>query len=468
MMKFSVYCRVCLLLGLLLSFSACKDDDDDKGDKATNQWIEKTMRSWYLWYDDIPATGKLNFNVSPETFFRSLLFEKDGKTREGYRYYYSTIKKKSSATTRASLGEEPTLGFEFQSWYFTDLKKNAVNVLYVLPGSPAEERGLKRGDWILTINGSAVNDNNVSALREESSVKLGITDDVQGVVKRNVELSPRMVEDNPVFLDTVYTVRNTKIGYLVYNHFTSGPNDDSKDETYNNTLRKSFAAFKAAGVQEFVLDLRYNGGGLVTSAQLLSTMLAPATALGQEFCHLVYNGKHSSNSNTLNLDMSYMKQGVEGQNLDLPRLFVLTSARTASASEAVINGLKPYYEVIVLGGQTEGKNVGSVTFEDSKYDYELHPIVCQLYNKDNQTDYSNGFSPVWPSAADAQQRLLLIMEQIELGDLDKDQLLNAALQWIFTGGVGQTGATRSSVELNAIPGYCSLDRKTENGVRVPF
>ena len=75
---------------------------------------------------------------------------------------------------------------------------------------------------------------------------------------------------------------------MVYNHFTSGPDGD-KDETYNNELRQQFGAFKAEGVEEFVLDLRYNGGGLVTSAQILAELLAPESALGNTFCYLQYN-----------------------------------------------------------------------------------------------------------------------------------------------------------------------------------
>ena len=68
MIKFSAYCRVCLLLGLLCALSSC-EKDDDKSDKAVNQWIDATMRSWYLWYSDIPDKKQLNFNAEPETFF---------------------------------------------------------------------------------------------------------------------------------------------------------------------------------------------------------------------------------------------------------------------------------------------------------------------------------------------------------------------------------------------------------------
>ena len=144
MIKFSAYCRVCLLLGLLCALSSC-EKDDDKSDKAVNQWIDATMRSWYLWYSDIPDKKQLNFNAEPETFFRSLLSKEDGKNNpqvSGGHYYYSTIKKKTaSTTTRSYMGGEPALGFEFQNWQLDNTgTKFAANVLYVLPGSPAEKQ----------------------------------------------------------------------------------------------------------------------------------------------------------------------------------------------------------------------------------------------------------------------------------------------------------------------------------------
>lgn len=460
MMKYSIYCRVCLLLGLLFFFSACKDDDDDvKSDKATNQWIESTMRSYYLWYEDIPDKAKLNYNSTPETFFQSLLSNNDGKTRNGIQYHYSTIEKKKSATTRSYLGEEPSLGFEFQNWIIGT--RYATNILYVLPGSPAEKQGLKRGDWIHKINGANVSNQNVSDLLGGKTVVLTVSDHYDNVSNAHtVELVPAKVEDNPVFLTKVYedeSTGNKKVGYMVYNHFTSGPGGDN-DETYNNELRHRFAEFKAQGVEEFVLDLRYNGGGLVTSAQILAELLAPESALGNTFCYLKYNDIQSRTV-TFNLDR-------KEENLNLSRLFVLTTSRTASASEAVINGLRPYYKVYLLGEKTEGKNVGSVTLTNDKYDYDLHPIVCRIFNAENESEYADGFSPSWEPKDNGDYRP--IINHVELGDKENDKLLKAAIYWIRTDFAPPvTGFTRSSA-LDVVPGYCSLDRKAQNGMRVPY
>lgn len=460
MMKFSLYCRICLLLGLLFSFSACKDDDDDKSDKATNKWIESTMRSYYLWYNDIPDKEQLDYNAEPETFFQSLLSSEDGKNRGNSHYYYSTIKKKKSTTTRSNMGGEPTLGFEFQSWIIDKSNYAAVNVLYVLPGSPAEKKGLRRGDWIHKINGASVNDKNVYDLLGGKTVVLAISDHYLNKNTYSVELVPAMVEDNPVFMTKVYQDKSTgnkKVGYMVYNHFTSGPGGDN-DETYNNELRQRFAEFKTEGVEEFVLDLRYNGGGLVTSAQILAGLLAPESALGKIFCSLKYNDIQSKT-------VTYTLDRTE-QNLDLPRLFILTTNHTASASEAVINGLRPFYNVYLLGERTEGKNVGSITLTSDKYDYELHPIVCRIFNANDESEYKTGFPSDWEPVTNGDYRP--IINHVELGDKENDILLKAAMYWIHNGvKPAVTGFTRAS-GLNVVPGYNSLDRKTVSGMRIPF
>lgn len=99
--------------------------------------------------------------------------------------------------------------------------------------------------------------------------------------------SARPVNDNPVHYKNVYTSGSKKIGYLVYNHFSSGPTDNSNE--YDNDLRSAFQYFASQQVNEFILDLRYNNGGLLSCAELLCTMLAPSSALGQELGYLEFN-----------------------------------------------------------------------------------------------------------------------------------------------------------------------------------
>jgi C-terminal processing protease CtpA/Prc len=455
---------VALTLSLLLLCACTREipiTPTPSGNEQVNEWIETTMRRYYLWEDEIPQTEKLNPTQDPESFFLSLLTTKDGKTRGDSHHYYSTIKKKTTAT-KSFLGEGYSFGFEYQYYYIQNLDKYALLTLYVIPDSPAEQQGLKRGDWIMEIGSQPVPATAADLQKAldtstPATQTFATTRDPGQSATTKVELTAATVDDNPVFLRKIITRRERKIAYLVYNHFTSGPTDQASDETYNNTLREAFREFKAESPDEFILDLRYNGGGLVTSAQLLATMLAPATALDDVFCHLIYNGQSGSYPNSsLTLDSKYMLQGAFGANLDLSRLYIITSSWTASASEAVINGLKPYLGSITLvGAQTEGKNVGSVTFSNDKYEWELHPIVSRLSNKNNFSDYSEGFPP------DVECDESKTKTYYELGD-EQEYMLKTVLDLIAS--PTESAALRSASQLQLVPLYNSLDRKKTSAV----
>ena len=142
------------------------------------------------------------------------------------------------------------------------------------------------------------------------------------------------------------------------------------------------------------MDLRYNGGGLTSSARLLTSLLAPEDALGGTFCIFEYN----ENNKDINKTESLLKTSeVLAGNLNLKRLFVLTGNTTASASELVINSLKPYLgdaNVCLIGKQTFGKTVGMTIYDESeKYGWILSPVAFRSYNKDHKADYDDGFVP---------------------------------------------------------------------------
>ncbi|GHT28054.1 peptidase S41 [Bacteroidia bacterium] len=456
------------LAGILLF--GCKVDDivvpdNGKEKDPANVWIDETMRRYYLWEDEIPAAEKLDYSAEAPAFFNAQLSLKDGKTREGSHHYYSSINKKTGAT-KTYMGDKDSFGFEFQ-YYHVNVQGSgtsfyALLTLYVLPNSPAEIAGIKRGEWIREINNKPISGNadELLATLASSKASFGIAKDLQSSVSKRVELTAATVIDDPVFLHKTFTNNQGKnIGYLVYNHFTAGLTDD--DETFNDSMRKAFADFKADGVNEFILDLRYNGGGLVTSAQLLSTMLAPASALNDVFCFLKYNTKKQSYTDR-RLYLDPKLYGTTGANLDLKRIFVITSRRTASASEAVINSLKYYLgdQMILVGELTEGKNVGSVTFKDDRYDWELHPIVSKLFNKDEKTDYSDGFKPTYPCEETSQ------VDYYTLGD-EQEFMLKQVLNFIKYGtpiNSGESKSLRSSDGHTLTPLYHSLDRKKTNGV----
>ena len=212
-----------------------------------------------------------------------------------------------------------------------------------------------------------------------------------------------------------------------------------------------------AGVDEFILDLRYNNGGLISCAQLLATILAPSDALGRIFCIEKFNGKSwIQKKSNLYYNSNLVKNGI---NLNLKTIYVLVTGMTASASELVINGLKPYANVILIGTKTEGKNVGSITIEDeSKYDWYMQPIVCKLYNAEDKSDYEDGMTVNYELD---EARLQNMDSFLELGDTN-ELLLNAALS-IIDGNYKTSALSRSSWPTFRKAGS-SLDRKASNGV----
>lgn len=380
---------------VLFLVGCSKEDDGPKED--VNSWIYKTMKSYYLWNDEIPGEANLDFSQSPDNFFRSLLSDQDGKLDfKGQRLLFSTIENKG--TTKAIDGTD-SYGFEFVPYSVNQNSFYWCLVLYVYPGSPAAEAGLQRGDWINGLNGRVNNITDYSVLRKGASTVFTLARydaDKKGLAfTRTLEVSSsRSVEKNPFLKDSVYYFDEVgkRVGYLVYNSFTSGP--EGQSGLYDTRMKQLFTRFKSAAVNEFILDLRYNGGGLVSSAQLLASLLAPANALGKVFCQTEYNKNHTGENEATLFKKS---SEIANANLNLQRLYVLVDEYTASASELVINCLIPYMSrdhITLIGVRTLGKTVGSRAFgEKEGYGWILHPIIFRIYNADHAADYGGGFEP---------------------------------------------------------------------------
>ena len=352
----------------------------------TDRWIEDTMRVWYYWNHDIPNTNNLNYFSGPFEFFASLLSDEDGKGGQ----HYSTIDS-LKYPTRSIPYTDYSYGFQFTT---NRVEGNDTalyaRILYVTPESPAGETGLRRGDWIMQMDGQPITQDNYTRLygSEEMQLTVGYYDASGDTILPYAEpqtiAAARPINDNPVHYHNIYPLGNRRVGYLVYNHFSPGITDN--DDTYNRDLRKVFQDFAAQQVNEFVLDLRYNNGGLITCAQLLCAMLAPSSALGQPLGQLEFNENFSPSP--FYLDENLIQ---DGANLNLSTLYVLTSGETASASEMLINCLRPYMNVVLIGTTTEGKNVGSVSFTNQELMITMSPIVCKIYNSAGESDYENGF-----------------------------------------------------------------------------
>ena len=446
------------LIGLLWMGTSCKDETKpDLTEEGTNDWIYNTMKSYYLWYKDIPAKETLNFSQPADQFFKSLLSSQDGVMYNGGKLVFSRIEKKKTDTK--SIDEADSYGFNLATYKNENSPYYYAWVLYVLPGSPAADAGLKRGDWVVAVGADSPNVTNAASFMSggATSFLLAKFQNGQFVADRKINIAAsRAVDDTPFLKDSVYAVNGGKVGYLVYNTFSAGPDD--KSTAYDDQMKQIFAKFKSQQVTDFVLDLRYNQGGLVSSAQLLTSFLAPAAALGKTFCSLTYNDQHDKDSKVLNY---YKNSEISNNNLDLNRVFVLTGSNTASASEAVINCLIPYMgrsNITLIGEKTIGKTVGSITFgTNEQYDWLLHPIVLRVYNANKEADYANGFAPDVPV-----EELVASNPMYPFGDI-RDLLLSQAMARI-TGQVNKsatTGTFGSNLKLVS-PG---LNRKTKDLVQ---
>ena len=364
-------------------------------------WIEEVMRENYLWAEDMPVIEKENdYFQEPATFFKKLL-SKNALNGKGDKYSYMEETPKESRTL--TLDRTSTYGMEFilTSDPTGTTAHTFARVLYVLPDSPAQKAGIERGDWISAINDERITTDNYEKLTQGGNVSLTrtrITPLENGpgwqVSKDvlNVGVSVAM-EINPFLVNKVLEADGQKIAYLVYNEFATGPNNEGTESAYNEQMKQIFAQFKAQSPDAFILDLRYNNGGFLQCTQALGSLLAPATAMGQNFANLTFNAKADPQVIRYSFDTQYADA-----NLNLNKIYILTGKYTASASEVIINGLIPYLgaeNVVLIGTKTEGKNVAMTSFKNETHGLTLWPVIAYVSNANNEGDYSEGFQPTY-------------------------------------------------------------------------
>ena len=389
-MKYLQYTFLALIATLL---SSCGEDRTGEFYALIEDrmWIEEVMRENYLWAEDMPVIDKEDtYFQEPATFFKNLL-SKNALNGKGDKYSYMEQTKAESRSL--TLDRTSTYGMEF---LLTNdptgtTAHNYARVLYVLPGSPAEKAGIERGDWISAINQDRITSDNYKQLIQGGAIALQRSQVIQtenGLgwqVRDNVNVSASIaMEINPFYLHQMYDVDGKKIAYLVYNEFSTGPNNEGTESVYNEQMKQIFTQFKAQSPDAFILDLRYNNGGYLQCAQALGSLLAPASAMGKDFVNLTFNEKASPQTVRYPFSTDYANA-----NLNLSKVYILTGNQTASASEAVINGLIPYMgaeNVILIGNKTEGKNVAMSSYKNEAHGITLWPVVASVSNSNNEGD----------------------------------------------------------------------------------
>lgn len=410
--------RIFLLLCVSLLLVNCKDDvvkpsPTDELYKYVNDWVYQTMNSLYYWNINLPAEKVTTEN--PKDYFKTLIY-KDDRFSAIFESYTDIMNELNGVSAAE-------IGFNFQLYKESNVNENVLGIVqYVKPGTPAQTLGIKRGDMFRKINGQQMTMSNYSTVINylfDTSASASVT---FSTVQNNAFVDKAAVtvnkatnyHENPVFMDTVYTVQDKKIGYLVYNFFTN--DDDEGSMHYDLELNNAIGNFRSQNINELIVDLRYNHGGMMTSATTLGSMLVPNPSTDKVFTLTEYNLNYTQYFNSTEYtskysDNPFVNNFVTTINATSPavkttpilnvgdklsRIYFLIGQGTASASEMVINGIKPYLPCVLIGDTTVGKNVGSTLVHDvdnTTNQWAFMPIILKYFNKDHKSDFTKGFAP---------------------------------------------------------------------------
>ena len=451
MIKFEITVRSLVYLSVffLLSIKCSKKDIDDNeinvvsdvesesSDSSPeitlsteiNDFIWKGLNQYYYWQSDVAdlADSKatmeseyialLNSQQDSKEFFEGLLHQDDRFS--WIEEDYEVLENQLSGTTASN-------GMKFQLYVRDDGESIIGAVTYVLPESDAFNKGIKRGDIFNSVNDNVLNFNNYMSLLygEQTTYSIQLVDyDSENdlVISRDISVTLNKEEnfqEVPVHNASIIEHGSKKIGYVMYNKFlgtVDSDGDGEVDRDFNEELIDLFVYLKSENLDELILDLRYNGGGSVNTCTYLASLIT-GQFTGTIFAKQIWNDKimafiedRNSNddpSDDLNFDNYFTDTRPDGNplpSLGLNRLYVLTSNRTASSSELLINGLTPHIDIIQIGIKTVGKNVGSITLYDytdndqqiknPKHKYAMQPIVLKIANSENFADYNYGLEP---------------------------------------------------------------------------
>ena len=415
------------LLAITILFSSCKKSDDEdpniiriETDLEIIDFIWQGLNQYYYWQESVGNLSDnkkesesdyayfLSQNPDPETFFNSLLHPDDN---------FSWIVDDYVDLENMLQGIDISDGMEFGLYVECNDNNIFGFVRYVQKDSNAESKGVKRGMVFSSINGIRLtrdnyrdllfNDIDNSYTIRFSEISYNQNNQCANIIpgEEDLTLTKSRIVKNPIHISKIIENRGKKIGYLMYNQFLGVVESEGKD--YNSELNDTFANFLSNGINDLVIDLRYNPGGRISTSINLASMIT-GQFNNQVFAKERWNSKlmnywdENNPESLLNRFSNKLGNNQSIFSLNLERVFILTSARTASASELLINGLDPYIDVVHIGDYTVGKNQGSITVYDYINDsrdknpnhmYAMQPIVLKIGNVAGYTDFPDGLEP---------------------------------------------------------------------------
>lgn len=445
----TTYQFIYIVILLLTILSGCKKSSQKPdypigSNEHINTWILDSLKRYYYWNDQLPSSP--NLSLAPKDFFNSIRNSSD-------RFSYITIP--NDAAT--AIPGNRNFGFDYTVVSDQNSSKAIGIIKVVLNDSPASRAGLKRGDYISKINGKTITVDNAQVLQTEilnsDHFSLGLAE-----LKNNIWTDTRTVQLNKsIILDQreiskVIESDGKKIGYLYFLDFNGG---------LASSLTAAFSNFKSESIAELILDLRYNAGGQVAEAAGLCAMIAKNVSFNKPF--IIYKGNKNGGTKTESIGTAATFDGtlnfnaILQQNLGLSRVYILSTAATASASEVMINNLKPFIQVILIGEKTRGKDEASFRILDARspkqVNWEIHPIVYKLFNAQGIGGYSTGIAP------DIKVNEMDNLPLLQPGDT-ADPMVRAAIAAI-TGKAIKTSTVINNVLTNSFqPDRVLMDSRT--------
>jgi carboxyl-terminal processing protease len=402
--------------GLVLS--ACGDSGSvrdiatDCSIPAQNQAVYNTMQQWYLWYEKLPVLNPAGF-ASPQALLDALIAPVMDPVD---RFSYLT----TQAEEEALFGASQFIGFGFRQ----QTGEDSVTVLDVFEDGPADQGGLDRGSSILAIDGVPIAD--ILASEEGLGGALGPAEigyELEMTFRNRAgdEITATLVKDTvtipPVTATQVFDLDGVTTGYLVFRNFV---------DPGIPALNTAFTEFSNAGVTQLIVDLRYNGGGLLRVVEHFANLLASRDHPGLPFSSYWYNDKNSGRNETFNFTVNPAEIA-----LSLDKLVFITTPGTASASEMLVNGLPPYIETITVGSETFGKPVGQLGFLFCEQ--VLRPVSFEVVNALGEGGYFDGIAPDCAAADNVA---------LPFGAAGEDSF-DTAVHWLSTGTCPLVSATEA-------------------------
>jgi carboxyl-terminal processing protease len=372
----------------------------------------------YLWNTQIPASFDARSYSDPDKIMQALRqFSNEPGFNQPVDRFSFAIKKTEWDNMSAGLNWVSTTNSKDGDFGLTvffriegDLRARLVE-----PASAAGRAGIHRGWRITAINGNtnmSTSNSNFILDNIYNAASASVTFLKPDGSSVNITLDRTHYKEKPVYLDTVYTISNKKVGYLVFNSFLGNQNEILSD------FSRVFNRFAAAGISDMVVDLRYNGGGYVSIQKKLADYLVSSSANGSVMMKQIYNSSNSASNETT----KFKKEG----SINIPKIYFIVGKATASASELLINNLKPYMDVRLIGGTTYGKPVGF--FPIPVGDWYIFPVSFRTTNKNGEGNYFGGI-PVNSQVADGLDK--------DWGDVNEASLASA-IKNILTGTFRQS------------------------------